>query len=381
MKKTISAALLAFFAMSMLPACEREPLLHLHEDASIGIDIPLADINLQALWNYDGNYDYTREWVYGWDEDDRRIFGEMGYTEPSGFEFRRFYKGQELSGPYISTSSSHVTGNHYRGSFDFGYYDFLVWSDIEEQDGAQALVIEDEGTTVKARTNKNAALRAFGYPGTKTEYKYYQPEQLFSCQENDVDMTDTPGNFIWKPELNSLYKEIDIPVQPVTYIYLTQIILHNNRGRISNIDGTSSLSAMASGVTLNTGITFDEAITVGYYSRLKNAVELEEGEKVDIIGGRVMTFGLCSTNPSKVSKAEDVENGHRHYMDVEVVFYNGMDSTLVFDVTDQVKRLYKGGVITVELDIDGMSIPTRPGGSGFDAVVKEPEEEIFEIEI
>ena len=55
-------------------------------------------------------------------------------------------------------------------------------------------------------------------------------------------------------------------------------------------------------------------------------------------------------------------------------FNNGMDSTFVFDVTDQVRKLYKGGVITVELDMDTVPIPQRSGGSGFNAVVKDTED-------
>jgi hypothetical protein len=61
-------------------------------------------------------------------------------------------------------------------------------------------------------------------------------------------------------------------------------------------------------------------------------------------------------------------------MDVTMQFNNGMDSTFVFDVTDQVRRRFKGGVITVELDMDTIPVPSRNGGSGFDAVVKDFED-------
>ena len=70
---------------------------------------------------------------------------------------------------------------------------------------------------------------------------------------------------------------------------------------------------------------------------------------------------------------EEMDPQH-HYLDVNMQFYNGMDSTFVFDVTDQVRAHFKGGVITVELDIDTVPIPQRPGGSGFDAVVKDFED-------
>ena len=70
-----------------------------------------------------------------------------------------------------------------------------------------------------------------------------------------------------------------------------------------------------------------------------------------------------------------------HYLDVTMLFNNGMDSTFVFDVTEQVRRRWKGGVITVELDMDTISVPSRSGGSAFDAVVKDFEEETHEFDL
>ena len=87
-----------------------------------------------------------------------------------------------------------------------------------------------------------------------------------------------------------------------------------------------------------------------------------------------MTFGICGLNANRVSRADEYVDEERHYLDVQMQFYNGMDSTLVFDVTDQVRQRYKGGVITVELDLDTVPIPKRKGGSGFNAVVKDYED-------
>ena len=61
-------------------------------------------------------------------------------------------------------------------------------------------------------------------------------------------------------------------------------------------------------------------------------------------------------------------------MDFTMLFNNGLDSTFVFDMTDQVQKLYKGGVLTIELDMDTIPVPIRPGGSAFDAVVKDYED-------
>ena len=158
-------------------------------------------------------------------------------------------------------------------------------------------------------------------------------------------------------------------LEPLTYIYLPQVILHNNKGRVTSVPGTANLSGMARSTNLNTGIAGKDAIAVNFNMRLKNNREWENNEIVDIIGGRLMTFGICGQNGNRVSRAEENIDSEHHYLDVMMQFYNGMDSTLVFDVTDQVRKHYKGGVITVELNMDTVPIPQRSGGSGFNAVV------------
>ena len=171
------------------------------------------------------------------------------------------------------------------------------------------------------------------------------------------------------------------------------MILHNNNrnGRIvTAIDGNTNLSGMARSVTLNTGLTGTDAITVNGNLRMKFDQKGKNGETVDIIGGKILTFGMPNMNPGTLStraykeslekvKAADLNN--RHYLDVTMQFYNGKDSTLVFDVTDQIRRLFRGGVITVDVDMDHVPVPVRPGGSGFDAVVKDFEEKEWEIEM
>lgn len=143
------------------------------------------------------------------------------------------------------------------------------------------------------------------------------------------------------------------------------------------VEGNANLSGMARSVNLNTGVTGADAITVNFFMRMKQDVADKNGNKVDVIGGKVLTFGIPKLNPSKLDarayleslqKVRDADLNNRHYIDVKMQFYNGKDSTFVFDVTDQARRLFRGGVITVELDMDKVPVPNRSGGSGFDAV-------------
>ena len=163
-------------------------------------------------------------------------------------------------------------------------------------------------------------------------------------------------------------------LEPITYIYLPQIILHHNNGNVVSVPSSSNLSGMARSTNVNTGVAGTDAIAVSFNMRLKNDIEWKTGEMVDIIGGRLMTFGICGQNANRISRAEESFDKERHYIDVQMQFYNGMDSTFVFDVTDQVRKRYKGGVITIEMDLDTIPIPRRKGGSGFNAVVKDYED-------
>jgi hypothetical protein len=164
---------------------------------------------------------------------------------------------------------------------------------------------------------------------------------------------------------------------------------------------------MARTTCLNTGRAGTDAITVNYGVRMKRNMPMvpysilgtldvdsamaranadvadiiANAERVDIIGGRLMTFGIPGHQANIISRADDVRDEHRHYMDLTMQFNNGIDSTFVFDVTDQVRRRYKGGVITVELDLDTIPIPSRKGGSGFNAVVLEPDSVTHVIEM
>ena len=211
--------------------------------------------------------------------------------------------------------------------------------------------------------------------------------------EKGIEINRNLDGFVFDENRNCWVRNLEMTIQPVTYIYLTQIILHNNRQHtriVTGIDGSGNLSGMARSVNLNTGVTGRDAITVNYNMRMKFDQQMKDGEKVDIIGGRVLTFGMPKLNPSRLdtrsyieslTKVRDADLNNRHYLDVKMQFYNGKDSTLVFDVTDQVRKLFRGGVITIDLDMTKVPVPVRPGGSGFDAVVKDFEEKQWEFDM
>lgn len=369
-------------------SCERVPPLHLHREKHIEMSMPIINLDLSVYWDYytELEEDWRAQWTYGWDEVDTRLFGEIGYTMPEAFDIRRYYLGHEEWVPHYMVDKFHITGNRLKTAYNFGYYDILAWNDIYTPDGVQSLIIDEETSldTVTARTNMsyvpvNNRLRA----PSKYPRAFYQPEELFAGYERNIYVSDNLEDYdYYEEETNTYYKNLTMMMYPVTYIYLTQVRLHNNRGRIDGVDGEANLSGMARSVRLNDGVAGEDAISVHYNNRFKrNCVISKTGEIVDVAGGRCLTFGIPNQNSSRVTRASQVRSAERHYMDVNFIFNNGKDSTFVFDVTDQVRRYYKGGILTIDIDVDTVKIPTTSRGSGFDAVVKDYETEEYEFEM
>ena len=285
--------------------------------------------------------------------------------------------------PHTGVIANTVEGRNFRERYDWGFWDILVWNQISTFDGVQSLVFDEQTSldSVTAHTNPSMVPSRYNVP--KYTRAFYTPEPLFSSYEENIDVNRDLRGFTFDSERNVWSRTLTMMLRPITYIYLTQVILHNNKGRISSIDGSSNLSGMARTTTLNNGRAGDDAITVNYGVRMKRSLPLvpyktrnevaDTMELVDIIGGRLMTFGIPGHKANSISRAEEVVDKHKHYMDLTMQFSNGVDSTFVFDVTDQVRRRYKGGVITVELNMDTIPTPSRRGGSGFNAVVLDPD--------
>lgn len=377
-------------ASALFIGCAVEPPLHLYRGIDIIVNPPEVHMDVDVMWKYDFDVDWKVEWQYGWDSLDIAYFGPLNYTKPEEFELRRYYLQYDPTAKHTVSEAFHMEDSVFQASYNFGYYDMLVWNTIITEDGIQSIYIDESDLdNVTAETNKS--MNYISKRGSNTMldkvagYTYWQPEDLFQLYVPQVYISDDPKDYdYYDAERKVYYKHIDGTLQPVVYIYLPQLILRHNKGRIIASDGNSVLTGMAHRTSLNTGITEEEDINVYFNNRMKNDVTLTEGEHkgevVDIVGGKVNTFGLCSTNPYTLSRATLVDT-KEHYLSVNLQFNNGMDSTFVFNVTDQVRKHYRGGVLTLELDVDSIEIPHKPSGSGFDATVEDFEEEEHEIEM
>ena len=367
-------ALLSLILLMTLLGCRREPPLHLYDDGTQEIDLPMVELELDVYWDYELavgiNYDWRSEWYYGWDDEDRRLFGEIGYTEPKNFNLRLYHTGDIPYDKHTKALSVYLTGRKLRRMFDWGFWDILAWNDVHTLDGVQSLHFDESTTLEYVTAYTNQTMSPAPYHAPRYNNSFYEPEQLFSAYEQAIEINRNLEGFVYDEEENVWIRRLKMLLEPITYIYLPQVIIHHNYGRIAAVHGSANLSGMARSTNLNTGVTGLDAIAVYFNMRMKNNM-YKGSEKVDIVGGRLMTFGMCGLNANRISRGVELNDGQRHYLDVTMQFNNGMDSTFVFDVTDQVRQRYKGGVLTVELDMDTVPIPKRSGGSGFNAVVKD----------
>ena len=372
-------------------SCIREPELHLPHRTPSDIEIPVVDLELQTYWNYELeygiHYDWRAEWIYGWDDEDRRIFGEeIGYTEPEVFNLRRYYTSQQPYANHTSVLANTIKGRTFHGEYNWGYWDILVWSDVDPvQDDVQSLNFDETTTLDSVMAYTTQSMRTSRFQAPTYTRAFYQPEQLFSAYDRAVEINQNLDGFEYDSLRNVWVKQLDMVLEPITYIYLVQVILHNNRNKIIGVDGASDISAMARTTNVNTGVAGQTPIDVTYNVRFKNRITLQPensiyidvkspNEVVAVVGGRVLTFGICNQNGNRITRRSEVNDKYKHFMDVNMQFNNGMDSTFVFDISEKVYSRWKGGVITVELDMDTVPVPPRSGGSAFDAVVKDYED-------
>lgn len=374
--------------VTLTTSCEREPILHLHR-GDIQLQIPMVDVNLDVMWDYnliyDYYYDWRSEWYYGEDEE---LFGGIGdeffgYHKPDRFELRRYFTGDFPNAPHSHKDEYYIEGYTFSDYFEWGFHDILAWNYISPNGMDEAISIHiDERTTldsVFAYTNRTT--RSVRLPSRSEAIpSHYQPEELFSAYEQAIEINRNLDGFVWDPERKLYVKTINSTLQPLTYIYLTQVILHGNAGRIVAVDGEADITGMAYSTNVNTGNTGLKPVGVNYACGFKQHVDYN-GEDVDIVGGRVLTFGLCGLNGSTVSRGPITEDKdpHHHYIDCTFVFNNGSEKTVAFDVTDQVRRLFKGGVLTVHVNVDDIEVPDVGTGSSFNAIVEESVEEEHEI--
>ncbi len=359
-----------------LAGCRIEPPLELAEDGGIVItgEFGGVDLDLNVVWGIDA--DWRESWWYGWDDTDVDQWGELAYTDPSNYELRFFYLGDRntTDGSYQGLSAFRVYETRFRSHFEFGYHDLLAWSNVDSKDGTQAVTVEEANPRdVKATTSVSRVL------GRDTEQPvYHAPEIFYGGGIDGFYISGDPEDYDYYDSASQTWvKTIEAFLHPLVYIYAVQVVLYNNNGKVTGMASDPVIGNLSHGVTVNTGHTWDEPVSVIYPMRLKSGLPARDGKEADIIGGKLQTFGLCDMpqwKPGTVSAYAGSRGELANELALDFKFRNDADSIIAYDVTQQMQRQSHGGVITIEIDMDTVKMPPSKNpsgsGSGFDPSVE-----------
>ena len=378
----------ALLLTSFITGCQRKPL-YLVQHGNVSIATAEFDLRLEMLWGMD----WQTQWQYPWDE---AKYGPIGYTEPTGVHVIA-YQLDDAMERFRWHYDRHVSNKGGRVQLTTKeYYDMLLYNDDTEW-----ILFTDRGGSdystfnVTTRTNSRAQY-------TRNYAGYNQPDQLFGTLIDDIYISDDPDdNILERNEDGSVTYvcKMEASLQPYTFIYLYQVILKNNRTDKDEpiVTSAAGLTAngLASGADLFTRRTHSSVVSLtqdNVTPIVKDYnVTLPDGTDTiaDIMGARIQTWGLPSIVPlEEVTRGGVVEVADSAFVGVGLQLHNGYTYVLQKNVTEQMAEHPAGGVITLVLDVTKEipdSIINRPqveSGSGFDAVVKEWENEVkAELEI
>ena len=364
MKKVIWMMVLA---ATLVAGCCIEPPLHLRKAVKTKVTIT-TKVSVEMMWQVNWNTD----WEFNWNP---AVLGPLGYTLPASLRMHVFTQGS--NGETISHTVHNFMGDNAEMDVFVGTHDLLFHNNDSE---ALLFSQEDDFAPVMCYTRKissglkasspvyTPAQKAAGI-GTKAEEPIEEPvslmpEQLFSLYDKDQVITDNPADYVF--EDGKYILRIQGELHPSTYIYLIQITLLNNNGRVIG-SNAAALTGMAGGVNLFTNEAWTSTVSV--------PMDVYIDKEQDMLGSKVFSFGNPGCNPyDDASVAAMPEQDH--YLVVNVAYVNGSNKNIRMDVTDQVRALPLGGVITLEIDVDDFPPDeSQGGGGGFEALISGWEEE------
>lgn len=359
-------------AVIAMAGCTIEPILHLRKAVRAQVAVT-PKINVDVMWQIN----WAANWTFNWNV---ATLGPVGYTIPTSMRMHVFTQGPD--GDPVAHVVHNFVGDEAQLEVFVGTHDLLFHNNDSE-----ALLFKQESdfahvhsytrkvaNGIKASTRiltvaqKLAATKADDDEQVETlldEPVNLTPDGLFSLYDKDQVITDNLDDY----ELvgNKYILRIEGELNPSTYIYLFQLKLVNNDGRVIGSAGGAALTGMAQGVDLMTRETWTE--TASYL------MDVYMDKEQDMLGAKVYTFGVPGCNPYDAASVAAAPAGE-HYLVLNVSYVNGSYRNISIPVTDDIRSLPTGGVITLELDVNDFPPDESAGGSGgFEALIGDWDEE------
>ena len=360
-------------AAIVVAGCTIQPVLHLRKAVKTKVALSTS-INVDVMWQVN----WETNWNFNWTA---VTTDPVGYSLPKSMRMHVFTQGPD--GEPVVHLVHNFVGDQTQMEVFVGTHDLLFHNNDSE---ALLFKQEDElsdvhcytrklanglkaSTRVLTIAQKLAATKAEDEEPTDTliikEPVNLTPDGLFSLYDKDQVITDNLDDYVF--EDGKYILKIEGSLDPHTFIYLFQIKLTNNASRVIGSSGGAALTGMAQGVNLMTGEAWEQ--TASYLT------DVYIDKEQDLLGAKIYTFGIPGCNPYDEASVAAVTEGE-HYLVLNVSYANGSFRNISIPVTEQVRALPTGGVITLELDVDDFPPDESSGGSGgFEALIGDWDEE------
>ncbi len=358
--RTIIRVLAASAALAVA-GCAIEPPLHLRKAVSTKV-VLATKVNVDVMWQVN----WTADWQFAWNV---TALGSLGYTLPASMRLHIYT--QDTEGLPMAHTVHNFVGESAQMDVFVGTHNLLFHNNDSESilfkaDGdlepvhAYSRQISSglkTSSPVYTTAQKSAGMTKAEDP--EEEPVTLMPDGLFSLYDQDRKITDNPADYVY--ENGKYVLRIEGELTPATYIYLIQLRLLNNEGRVVGSNGGGAITGMAEGVNLFTKESWTSTVSV--------PMDVYMDKEQDMMGARVLTYGIPGCNPYDAASVDAAPEG-KHFYVLNVTYINGSWRNIRMDITDQVRALPLGGVITLEIDVnDFPPDESAGGGGGFNALI------------
>ncbi|WP_297059751.1 DUF5119 domain-containing protein [uncultured Duncaniella sp.] len=327
-KNAIRALLLGMILCSVASSCRKDLCYNHFRAASVSLD-----------WEYAWERDYGMHYADIWDEDLHGFsYNSLLPGRPEGVTLLVYGDEDSPSVSFMGAEGADVSmyGDESR-SFLFYNNDteYIVISDVGKLPSARA------STTGRSRSSLTKITEL--HPDERT---INPPDVLFA---SFVEEAPEVGVHQLKP--------LRVNMQPLVYTYIIRYEFEHGKEHVALARG--ALAGMAESVYLRDGVTSEESATLLY-----DCVMTDYGAMA-----KVRSFGIPGFPDEYYGRAPRTGNGHIYTLNLEVRLTNGNIKELTFDVTPQLERQPRGGVITVR----GIRVEDseNQSDSGFDVTVED----------
>lgn len=332
-------------------ACERKPL-YLISDAALNVNVEVS-ADIMALW--DENWrDSLR---YDWDESK---YGKLGYTMPEDCYVVIFNNKDIVVEKQIKVNKRELIDIDLNKSYDMLFYGKEnFWLKTSYVDEKYYIEVPSEDTKV----GKNETVN--------------QPGEVFAVNKKNLYISDDLSEFEEVFENGKLIYvyNIDEKLGPVSYIYVVQFIIINDDNS-ERIEAKDISGFTINGISIKKNLLKNEPIYTP--NKQIEAYDIKPGQQKEdslIFASRVTILDLLPPDPDG-SWTSELE--YMCFTNINVDTYNYGEVKGTKDITDQLKKNPKGGIITIrilnsELKTGGES------GSGFGIDLGEWEDYKYDI--